>query len=61
MGRAIGPSRITTPLLKLPLTKFVIEVNIKLHIYIDFGKYNLQERVVTMVIRVMIKFKAVAQ
>jgi hypothetical protein len=46
---------ITTPLLELPLTKFVIKVNKN---DIDLCSYNLPERdeFVTKVIRVMIKF-----
>jgi hypothetical protein len=47
--------RITTPLLELPLAKFVIKVNKN---DIDLCSYNLPERdeFVTKVIRVMIKF-----
>jgi hypothetical protein len=47
--------RITTPLLKLPITKIVIKVNKN---DIDLCNYNLPERdeFVTKVIRVMIKF-----
>jgi hypothetical protein len=47
--------RITTPLLKLPITKLVIKVNKN---DIDLCSYNLPERdeFVTKVIRVMIKF-----
>jgi hypothetical protein len=46
---------ITTPLLKLPITKLVIKVNKN---DIDVCSYNLPERdeFVTKVIRVMIKF-----
>jgi hypothetical protein len=50
--------RITTLLLKLPLTRVVIKVNIKRY-YVDLCKYNLPERdefVTNKTIRVMIKF-----
>jgi hypothetical protein len=47
--------RITTPLLKLPITKIVVKVNKN---DVDLFNYNLPERdeFVTKVIRVMIKF-----
>jgi hypothetical protein len=50
--------RVTTPLLKLPLTRVVIKEKHKTKNDIDLCNYNLPERnrFVTMVIKVMIKF-----